>query len=187
MKINKKKLAFLKGKKIYLRQFLKTDISEKYLEWINSFKNNFFLETGRIPVSYQDLQNYFKENTKSKKSILFAICDYKDKHIGNCSISQIDWFNRKCSYGRLIGEKNSIKGAGTESLELMQKFAFLDLNLNSMWTAVCEKNIASIKSNIKAGMIKTGYMKEAFYKSGKFYNVTILSITKREYLKKIRK
>ena len=44
MKINKKKLAFLKGKKIYLRQFLKTDISEKYLEWINSFKNNFFLE-----------------------------------------------------------------------------------------------------------------------------------------------
>ena len=42
MKINKKKLAFLKGKKIYLRQFLKTDISAKYLEWIIHLRITFF-------------------------------------------------------------------------------------------------------------------------------------------------
>ena len=34
------------------------------------------------------------------------------------------------------------------------------------------------KSNLKAGMIKTGYFKEAFYRSGKYYDVEIFSITK---------
>lgn len=183
MLLTKKKIPFLIGRKIYLRQFLKEDISTKYLNWINSKKNNFYLETGKIPVSFRDLENYYKTNLKSKNSILFAICDKKNNHIGNCSISQIDWINRRCSYGRLIGEKNSIKGAGTEALELMQNYVFKELNLNSMWSGVCEDNIPSKKSNLKAGMIKTGYFKEAFYRSGKYYDVEIFSITKSKYLK----
>ena len=47
MLLPKKKLPFLIGKKIYLRQFVKSDINLKYLNWINSQKNNFFLETGK--------------------------------------------------------------------------------------------------------------------------------------------
>ena len=88
MLLTKKNLPFLIGKKIYLRQFLKRDITSKYLSWINS-KKNFYLETGKIPVSYRDLENYYKSNMQSKNSILFAICDKKNNHIGNCSISQI--------------------------------------------------------------------------------------------------
>ena len=53
--------------------------------------------------------------------------------------------------------KNSIKGAGTEALRLMQNYVFNELNLNSMWTGVCKDNIPSKKSNLKAGMIKTGF------------------------------
>ena len=182
MLLPNKNLPFLIGKKIYLRQFLKKDINFKYLNWINS-KKNFYLETGKIPVTFKDLENYYKSNIKSKNSILFAICDKKNNHIGNCSISQIDWINRRCSYGRLIGEKNSIKGAGTEALKLMQNYVFQELNLNSMWTGVCKDNIPSKKSNLKAGMKKTGYFKEAFYRSGKYYDVEIFSITKSKYLR----
>ena len=38
MLLTKKNLPFLIGKKIYLRQFLKRDITSKYLSWINSKK-----------------------------------------------------------------------------------------------------------------------------------------------------
>ena len=90
MLLPKKKLPFLIGKKIYLRQFVKSDINLKYLSWINSKENNFFLETGKVPVSFKDLDNYYKTNLKSNNSILFAIFNKKNKHIGNCSISQIN-------------------------------------------------------------------------------------------------
>ena len=183
MKLDKTNLPFLKGKKIYLREFLKKDINKDYLQWINSKENNFFLETGKFPVNYKDLENYYLKNINSKNAILFAICDNKNRHIGNCSISQIDWINRRCTYGRLIGKKNVAKGAGTEVLKLLQKFVFEELNLNSMWTGVCKNNISSIKSNLKAGMIKTGFFKEAFFKSSKYYDVEIFSITKKQFLK----
>ena len=42
MLLAKKSLPFLTGKKIYLRQFVKKDITHKYLKWINFKKNNFF-------------------------------------------------------------------------------------------------------------------------------------------------
>ena len=80
-------------------------------------------------------------------------------------------------------KKNVAKGAGTEVLKLLQKFVFEELNLNSMWTGVCKDNISSIKSNLKAGMIKTGFFKEAFFKSSKYYDVEIFSITKKQFLK----
>ena len=65
----------------------------------------------------------------------------------------------------------------------MQNYVFQELNLNSMWTGVCKDNIPSKKSNLKAGMKMTGYFKEAFYRSGKYYDVEIFSITKSKYLR----
>ena len=117
MKI-KKEIIFLKGKNIYLRPFMKKDLTKKYLNWINSKQKNFFLETGKIPVSEIELEKYYLDNLKSKNSILFAVCNNKHKHIGNSSLSQIDWLNRRCTYGRLIGENIKTKGVGTETLKL---------------------------------------------------------------------
>ena len=122
-------------------------------------------------MSFKDLENYYKTNLNSKNSSLFAICDKKNRHIGNCSISQIDWINRRCSYGRLIGENFAVKGAGTEALKLLQNYVFQELNLNSMWSGL----IIYLQKSNKAGMIKTGYFK-AFYRSGKYYDVEIFQL-----------
>ena len=89
----KSELVFIKGKNIYLRPFLKEDLTKKYLKFINSEINS-FLETGKIPVNEKDLENYYNENQRSKNSILFAVCDMKSNHIGNCSLHSIDWINR---------------------------------------------------------------------------------------------
>ena len=77
---------------------------------------------------------------------MFAICNKNGKHVGNCSVSQIDWVNRKCVYGRMIGDKkNSPKGAGTETLKLLQKYVFENLNLNLMWTGFLQKILNLLK------------------------------------------
>lgn len=178
------KIKFINGQKVYLRPFLRKDLTSQYLKWINSADTNLYLETGKIPISEKDLENFYISNFKSKNSVLFAICNKKDEHIGNCSISQIDWINRRCLYGRMIGDfRKAKKGTGTEVLKLIQKYVFETLNLNSMWTGVCADNLASIKSNIKCKMRKVGIMKEAFFRNDKYYDVVIFSITKKEYTK----
>lgn len=179
-----KKIKFLEGKNIYLRPFLKSDLKGNYIKWINNLRVNFFLETGKLPINEKDLEEYYKSNLNSKNSILFAICNNSDQHIGNCSISQIDWINRRCLYGRMIGEKKNVKkGSGSEVLKIIQKYVFHTLNLNSMWTGVCADNIASIKSNINCNMKKVGVFKDAFFRDNRYLDVVIFSITKNEFEK----
>ena len=72
----KKNIKFIDGKKIFLRPFLKSDLTKEYLEKINSKLNN-FLETGKLPVSDTDLKEYYLSNLKSKNPILFAVCEKK--------------------------------------------------------------------------------------------------------------
>ncbi len=75
------------------------------------------------------------------------------------------------------------KGCGTETLRLLQDYAFNKLNLNSIWTGVSERNIASIKSNLKAGMKKVGNFPESIFYSGKLVNMICFCITKKQFKK----
>lgn len=177
-----KKIKYIDDGNIYLRPFLKKDITRNYLKWINDYHNNSFIEAGKFPVSELDLNKYYKENLESKKSVFFAVCNKKGLHIGNALINNIDWINRRCSYGRLIGNKSSSpRGAGTMVLKLLQLYAFNILNLNLMWTTVCENNYGSIKSNLNAGMHISGNIKKFFYHNNKYYNASIFSITREEF------
>ena len=180
----KSKIKYLEGSKIFLRPLESKDINTNYLSWINNTNENFYVESAKFPTSSYGLNNYYETSLKSKNSILFAICNKKGIHIGNCSISQIDWINRKCNYGRMIGDKeNSPSGAGTQALQLLQKYAFYHLNLNLMWTGVCKKNIKSIKSNLRAGMKNVGKFPEALFINNIYEDVLIFSITKKQYHK----
>ena len=79
-----KKIKFLKSKNIYLRPFLKKDLSLSYLKWINNRDINMFLETTRFPSSDKDLELFYKKNLNSKNCffVLLAIrffLNFKDK------------------------------------------------------------------------------------------------------------
>lgn len=185
----KSKTIYISGKKIYLRPLEKKDINAKYLNWINDEKLSSYLEVHRFPNTIRDLEQYYTNGKNSKNIVLFAICLKKNhKHIGNCSLTNIDWINRRAQYGRIIGIKNrNFKGLGSEAMELLKEYAFNKINLNSIWTGVNEKNIASIKSNIKSGMKKIGVFPEAVFYNGKLVNMIMFCITKKEFEKKNKK
>ena len=97
---------------------------------------------------------------------MFAICIKKNnKYIGNIRLSSIDFVNKSCTFGRLIGDKNSQgKGYGSEALILVLRYAFETLGMNRVYSAIAKENNASFKSNIKVGMKKEGLLKEALFK-----------------------
>jgi ribosomal-protein-alanine N-acetyltransferase len=141
----------IKGKSILFRMITSDSIHNGWLDWVNNRNLTEYLEISGS-VSEDSLIQYL-EDSLPPKVYMFAIYDNKtDDYIGNARLSSIDYDKNEAAYGRLIGNSNYHgKGLGTEVLILLSKFAFNKLGLKKIYTGVNSKNIASIKSNIKAG------------------------------------
>jgi aryl-alcohol dehydrogenase-like predicted oxidoreductase/RimJ/RimL family protein N-acetyltransferase len=166
------------GKNIYLRDIKIEDIDNGWLEWINDSQSNRYLST-KGPVTRENLVQYI-ENSRPPNAYMFAVClNENDKYIGNGRISSVDWINKKASYGRLIGVSDTRgSGIGTELLVLLAYYAFYHLNLNKITTGVVQKNIASIRSNEKAGALQEGVIKSSEFVDGEYEDVVSFGLTR---------
>ena len=179
MKKKNKKIIFLKGKKIYLRPFEETDITENYQQHLNNLHEFGILI--RFPKNKLELKQYCRDRKINDKFLFFAICDLKNnENIGTASLSSINWIDRNAMYGRLIYKEFRGCGYGTECMRLIKKYAFNYLNLNSLWTKMYSANKASIKSNIKSGGRICGELKKSVWKKGKYHDETIIQHSKKK-------
>ena len=140
----KKILSSLMEKNIF-KTILKSDLTKEYLEKINSKLNN-FLETGKLPVNDTDLKEYYLSNLKSKNSILLqyvkkngrrieiVLCQILTGLIEDVLMEDLIWTNNK-----------KLSGSGSEVLNLIQKYVFEELNLNSIFTGVVSSTSHQLK------------------------------------------
>jgi len=174
---------FLIGNQIYLRPLDMDDIDGPYLDWVNNEKNIENLESLYTPTTKDQLENYLKKILNDERIVFLAIIEKdSDKHIGNIKLGPIDWIKRQATYGRMIGDKESWgKGYGSEAINLILKYGFERLNLHKICAGALSSNIASIKSNKKAGL-KIEYTKKSeIFRNGKWVDMIGLSITENEY------
>ncbi|MBT7553297.1 GNAT family N-acetyltransferase [bacterium] len=169
---------------IYFREISIDDIDGGWLEWINDKTSKKFLST-RKKQTKENLIQYLEESIPPLV-YMFAVCLVEnDKYIGNARLSSVDRINNKCTYGRLIGDKNLRgQGIGTEILKLLAYYAFYNLNLNRIETGVVKKNIASIRSNEKAGFIFEGVLRESELINDTYEDVIRFSMLRSDFEKK---
>ena len=110
------------GKRIYFRPIEIEDIDKGWHDWVNDYNTVEFL-SGKFPVTKDDLKKYFYEN-QLPKSAMFAVCEKNtNTYFGNAKLGSIDWTNKSCIYGRLIGLKSFRgKGYGSEVLKLLLEY-----------------------------------------------------------------
>ena len=168
---------------IYFRPISVHDIDNGWLDWINNPISNKFL-IYKKPSTYEDLVKYL-EKSQPPSVYMFAVCLVDtDEYIGNARLSSIDWVNRNASYGRLLGNSDLRgRGIGPEILVLLAYYAFFNLNLHRISTGVVANNIASIKSNEKAGAVREGLSREASYIDGVYEDLMMFGITKKDFEK----
>jgi RimJ/RimL family protein N-acetyltransferase len=175
------KNAILIGDKIYFRSLERSDIDKGWHDWINDsvIRENL---NGVFPVNREELERYW-ETSVPPATVMFAVCDKETgQYIGNARLSDIDWVNRRCTYGRLIGvEEFRGRGYGTEILVLLMRYAFLTLGMNRIATGTLISNEASIRSNEKAGMTREGVYKEVMWKDGGYQDAVFFGITRADY------
>jgi len=176
---------FLVGKRIYLRPLDIEDLSGRYLQWVNDERIIRNMGTLYFPSTKKRLQDYLIEQLNNKDVLFFAIVEKKTgKHIGNVKLGPIDWVNSVVEYGRMIGEKSARgRGYGTEVSILVIKYCFEVLNLHKVFATPSAENLPSIDSNKKAGLKTEAILKEHKYKEGRYTDVCVMAITKKEYFK----
>jgi len=105
------------------------------------------------------------------------------KLIGTCGFSFIDEKNMVGEVGYVLGRKYWNKGIMTEAVRKVIEFGFEKLNLNRIQARCKVENIASERVMQKVGMKFEGVLREAVFAKGRFWDMKMYSILKREYEK----
>lgn len=171
------------GKLVKLRAYKEEDI-EKAVEFINDEEVKKFLDSN-IPFPMTKWQE--EEWVRSRKANAdftydFAIEDLETgKYIGGCSINECDVKNRTCTIGIMIGDKDYwSKGYGSDSLKVLIKFIFEEVNMNKIKLKVFSFNTRAIACYKKVGFKEEGILKKELYRNGKYHDEILMAIFKSE-------
>jgi RimJ/RimL family protein N-acetyltransferase len=129
----------LKSENIFLSVIKESDLSLIY-EWKNDIKLSTLINSYFYPISYAEVEEWFKKNQNDKNQVLFGIYLVKTvKLIGVVRLMFIDWIGRNSEFGIYIGDfQERGKGYGKEIIDMILKYAFCHLNLKKVYLKVAE-------------------------------------------------
>ncbi len=173
----------IQGERIYLRSLGVRDISKKYISWLNDREVNRFLSIRGQRQSYETVRDYVDSFKRSQNKILLGIfLKDNDQHIGNVTISSIDWQNKFGAVGLCIGDKKCWrKGYGSEVLKCVKELVFGMIGLNRLEASVNVENTASVALFGKAGFKVEGRLRQREKMGNRYLDGVIMGILRSEY------
>lgn len=170
---------------VLFRDFEERDVDSIY-KWKNDEQLNSMIVGQYHPFSYEEAINWVHGCMGEHKTYKFwAVCtnDEEKRIIGWVSLSDIDYENMSADFhGIVIADFAYRDGfAWIESYLFVMEYAFERLNLNRLYG---ECIMDHVQSNMIGGAMywkREGILRQAVFKSGKFYDVSMGSILKTEY------
>jgi RimJ/RimL family protein N-acetyltransferase len=171
---------FLEGEKVFLNP-IKNDDLQAMMEFMNNENIRILARSRRDAMNETNTKSMIDEMQKNDE--VFIIFKKADKEkIGYALIMDIDEYNREAMLGISIEDKqNRGKGFGNESIKLLLKHGFINLNLESMYLGVYEYNESAIHVYEKIGFKHVGKRRNAKIIGNKKYNEVIMDMISDEY------
>ena len=177
---------FLTGKTVYMRPLQASDLTEKYLSWLNDSEVCEFNSHATFPYTFEKLETFYKQLQESANVniVLAIIFKETDEHIGNISLQNINWISRNAEYAILLGNKSFWnKGIAIEASLLICEYGFERLNLHRIYCGTSSKNLGMQKLASKIYMKEEGRREEAMYKNGVFVDIIEYGVLKKDFKK----
>ena len=174
----------LYGKNIYLRGLELTDVPEIMKYWNNRELKRFLHAI--TPHSIQEEEEWVKKTWKERRngnSFVFGIVLVdSDLYIGNVEVNIMDTLSRRGNLGIAIFNPSYwSKGHGTEAIRMILNYSFSTLNLHSVQLSAFSNNPRAQRCYEKNGFKKTGVRREALFIDGKYFDIFLFDITKKEW------
>lgn len=151
-------------------------------KWINDPEVIRYTNSYR-PISEMEQKEWFANTSYFRNNSVFGIeLIAEEKLIGTCGLYDFDPISRKAELRMKIGETSQRgKGIGSEALQQLTDFGFLDLNLNKIWLRVLVDNIAAVKLYKNNGFVTEGTLREDIVIKGQYKDLLIMSKLRKEY------
>lgn len=149
---------------------------------------NFVVDAERESENAQYVGQWTKEqhrNSLFQEDILHLMVEEKitNKPIGYVVIEGLTNTNQSIEFRRVVISSKG-KGFGRETLKLIKKIAFEQLNAHRLWLDVRHKNQRAQNLYKSEGFIEEGILRECILYNGSYESLIVMSILKNEYIDK---
>ena len=174
MKKKKEFDIFIKGENIDL-VVLTSEIVEQtnWYNWFNDEENTKHMQQHYFPNSREKQLKYFRDEIEgnNKKIQLGIVKQSNNLFCGVISLSNINYLNRNCEIGLIIGEAEARKlKYFIEAVKLISKHAFDTLNLNRIYSGTISKEIDELFCRV-LGFKHEGVLRQAVFKNGAYHDI----------------
>lgn len=169
------------GNSIYLLPFAEENFNDAYISWLGDFEVIKYLGRDEYfsPTPKSEIYRYVQEMWDSKFIYFFAIyLKDNNRFIGTAKINFLNdrgLKNKICDIGIMIGDRVSWgKGLASETINIVSKYAFEDLDARKLSAGAIAENIAVIKAFKKNGFIEEAKLRKTVNVQGKFFDHILL-------------
>lgn len=143
----------LLSSRFYLCDLTLSDVTEKYLSWMNDSIVMQFIESSSETKSKSDLINYLTNRINKDNVRFFGIFSREtNQHIGNIKYEPIDFKNSYAVMGVLIGDK-LFRGEAVfgEVYSASSRYIVETYGVNKIYAGVDSSNLSAIRAYEKNG------------------------------------
>ncbi len=178
----------LRGSLIHLTAVDPEEVSKHFADWNRDSEYKRLLDTDpprlRSPKAIKTWMDKAMEED-SNKTFWFTIRAAEDNRLlGDIELSVIEWNARDAFVGIGIGPRAFWgKGYGTEAMQLILQYAFIELNLRRVTLTVFEYNTRAVRSYEKAGFRYEGRQRARILREGKRWDILFMGILHEDWIK----
>lgn len=180
--------TLLRSTRLALRPVERMDLSA-FAGWFSRYELQRTLNPGAIRLpSLDDEDAWYDTMRKDSALWTFAIDALDDPHapdgrlIGSTSLLNVNGKNRSATFGLAIADPAMRgRGYGSEAVDLMLEWGFLELNLNRIQLFVFSFNQPAIKLYEQKGFQHEGCLRDAVFREGRYEDELIMSMLRREW------
>ncbi|MEW6106189.1 MAG: GNAT family protein [Bacillota bacterium] len=177
----------LRGDRIVLREFRRDDL-EPIQRWVNNENITRYLSFPLFPQTAEQTAEFLDRHLHQRGAPnegIFVIALKDDpnlEYIGAVGLHNIDYRNRHCELGIVIGREDLLgKGIGREAVQLVLDFAFNFLNMHKVNLRVFEYNERGRRCYLRCGFKEEGRIREQRFYDGRYWDEIIMGITRDEF------
>lgn len=131
---------------LILRNMRLSDVSQDYADWLNDPEVNRHLSCAEIHQTIESCTNYVRSyENRNDRALIGIYLKGNGLHIGNLTLSTIDWKDKTGTVGICIGRKGYTgKGLGKEALGAAVQYCFNQLGLDRLQAYLNVENTKSL-------------------------------------------
>ena len=177
---------FILGKRIYLRGLRESELSSDgpYFGWLNDLSLDYYTERSYFPNTEEKMNAFYEVAQRQDKVMLLGIFDNKtNKHIGNITLSDINYLHQRAFIAYMLGDK-SFEGQGitTDACLMLMYYGFNKLNFQRIDGGVADIHPASRRVCEKVGLFVEGEQRNYFMRNGQWYNRLVVGALRSQWM-----